>query len=296
MPSVCTVSTTGQAAAWPDGLRAMSTASSRTKSTFSSRSRPPSTGPGSPTRPSQSASSSAERHDAHALAVVAAARGLGDDGPADAVAEGGDLGRRRGPGPPRAGDPQPLEALAHGELVLGEVQRGAARVHGDAVVLEGLQDVGRHVLVVEGDDVARGGEGPHGLEVGVVPDRGAGHDERRGGALALGEDRELDAELDRRALHHPGELAAADDADDGESTGGTLGLARRARSRRPSLVARRATLRPPGRGDPAGAGAVTCEVGRRRLVDAARRAPPRRGSGRRGRGGGCARQRRSTAC
>ncbi len=79
MPSVCTVSTTGQAAAWPDGLRATSTASSRTKSTFSSSSRPPSTGPGSPTRASQSASSSAEDTTLDALAVVAAARGLGDD-------------------------------------------------------------------------------------------------------------------------------------------------------------------------------------------------------------------------
>ena len=100
-------------------------------------------------------------------------------------------------------------------------------MHGHAVVLEGLEDVGGHVLVVEGDDVARGGEGPHGREVGVVPDRGARHDERRRGALALGEDRELDAELDRRTLHHAGELPAADHADDGESTGGTLRLARR---------------------------------------------------------------------
>ena len=39
IPSVCTVSTTGQTAAWPIGLRATSTASSRTKSTRLSASR-----------------------------------------------------------------------------------------------------------------------------------------------------------------------------------------------------------------------------------------------------------------
>ena len=46
MPSVWTVSTTVQAAAWPEGLRATRTASSRMKSTFSSRSRPLGHGPG----------------------------------------------------------------------------------------------------------------------------------------------------------------------------------------------------------------------------------------------------------
>ena len=57
MPSVCTVSTTGQAAAWPEGLRATSTASSRRNGTRSSRSRPV---PSAAARSSQSASSSAD--------------------------------------------------------------------------------------------------------------------------------------------------------------------------------------------------------------------------------------------
>ena len=65
MPSVCTVSTTGHAVACPDGLRAISTASSRTNSTRSSASRPPASRP-SPaaasraTAASQSAASSAD--------------------------------------------------------------------------------------------------------------------------------------------------------------------------------------------------------------------------------------------
>ena len=55
--------------------------------------------------------------------------------------------------------------------------------------------------------------------------QGEHHDERCGRRLALGEDGQLDAELDRRTLHHPSELAASDDSDDGETPGGTLGLA-----------------------------------------------------------------------
>ena len=39
---------------------------------------------------------------------------------------------------------------------------------------------------------------------------------------SLGEDGQLDAELDRRPLHHPGQLAATDDTDDGEASGGAL--------------------------------------------------------------------------
>ena len=81
------------------------------------------------------------------------------------------------------------------------------------------------MLVVEGDDVAVTGELEHRLEVGVVPHRRARHDERCRGGVALGEHRQLDAELDGRALHHAGQLSAADDADDGKSSGGALRLA-----------------------------------------------------------------------
>ena len=156
MPSVWTVSTTGQAAACPEGLRATRTASSRTKSTFSSSSRP-SVAAGRACRPRR-ASRPPRRPGpatAHALAVVPAARGLGHDRPADLVAEARDLRRRRAPAP-SAGRAMPErgEPLAHGQLVLGEAQGRRARVQGDAVGLERLEHVRRDVLVVEGDDVA----------------------------------------------------------------------------------------------------------------------------------------------
>jgi len=98
-------------------------------------------------------------------------------------------------------------------------------VQGHAVGLEGLEDVRWHVLVVEGHDVAVLGEGPDRLVVGVLTDGRARHDEGGCSGVALGQHRELDAELDGRALHHAGELAAADHADDGKSSGGALGLA-----------------------------------------------------------------------
>ena len=96
---------------------------------------------------------------------------------------------------------------------------------GHPVGLERLEHGRRHVLVVEGDDVAVPREGAHRLEVGVLTDRRARHDEGRCRGVALGEDRQLDAQLDGGALHHAGELSAADDADDGESSGGALRLA-----------------------------------------------------------------------
>ena len=88
----------------------------------------------------------------------------------------------------------------------------------------------RHVLVVEGDDVAVLGEGPDRVEVGVLPHRRARDDERSSGRVALGEDRELDAQLHGRALHHARELSAPHDTDDGKSSGGALRLAHAAQA------------------------------------------------------------------
>ena len=127
---------------------------------------------------------------------------------------------QRGQAIPRAVRRSRIASLSWAKL-----QGGAGRVDGDAVGLERLEDGRRHVLVVEGDDVAVLGEGAHRLEVGVLADGRARHDEGGGGGVALGEHRQLDAELDGRALHHAGELSAADDADDGESSGGALRLA-----------------------------------------------------------------------
>ena len=63
------------------------------------------------------------------------------------------------------------------------------------------------------------GEVEDGRDVGVVTHRRGGDDEGGRGDLGLGEHAERDPELGRRAGAHPGELAAADDADDREATG-----------------------------------------------------------------------------
>lgn len=66
------------------------------------------------------------------------------------------------------------QARAHDQLVLGELEGVGARVHGHAIGDEGAQDVLRHVLVVEGDDVDVGDEGAHGLEIVIIADGGRG--------------------------------------------------------------------------------------------------------------------------
>ena len=54
---------------------------------------------------------------------------------------------------------------------------------------------------------------------GVRADRGGGHRDTAAASGSLGEDTQLDAELDGRALHHPGQLAATDHADHREPPG-----------------------------------------------------------------------------
>ena len=120
----------------------------------------------------------------------------------------------RGHGMPSAGEP-----LAHGELVLGEPERLRARVQLDPLGDEQVEHVGGDVLVVEGDDVAVLGEGVHGLGLGVVADRRAGHDERGAGVVGLGEHAQGHPQLGGGPGAHPGELATTDDADDREASG-----------------------------------------------------------------------------
>ena len=96
--------------------------------------------------------------------------------------------------------------------------QGHARGH------EGREHVGGHMFVIERDDVTLGGEREHGGDVAVVADRGVPHDLRSRGILALGEHAQGEAEFRRRAGAHPRELAAADDANDGEAPGGTQRL------------------------------------------------------------------------
>ena len=92
-------------------------------------------------------------HHTHTLAVVPATCGL-DHGFAAVVRdERIELGRCGDAGPVGHRDPEFAEALPHAELVLGELQRLRARMHGHAVLHERPQYGLGHVLVVEGDDV-----------------------------------------------------------------------------------------------------------------------------------------------
>jgi len=79
------------------------------------------------------------------------------------------------------------------------------------------QVLARHVLVVEGEHVDRGRELPQRVEVGVVPQRDVAGDEPRGFVLARGEHAQGLAEGDRRLVGHPGQLAAAHHAHDGQT-------------------------------------------------------------------------------
>ena len=173
MPSVCTVSTTGHAAACPDGLRATEHRELADEVDLLLGEQAPASSPRLRPRaePRLQPVLGLVRggDDAHALAVVATARGLDHDRPADLVAEG--LQRRPRPSPAptagrrrRSGEPARIASLSW-----AKTQRRGAGVQRDPVGLQGRQHVGRDVLVVERDDVAVAGERPHGLEVGVVP-------------------------------------------------------------------------------------------------------------------------------
>ena len=171
MPLRCTDSEIGYAAAWPDGERTTRALSSRAKSTNSSAMIwTPSPVPRTvdpPRRPLELPDS---------LAVVSAARGLGDDRPAVFVTER-DQRRRVGDHPAdRAWRTQGGQPIAHDRLVLGVHQSSRSGPNRDPGRLEIAKQPGRHMLMVEGDHIAAGGEAAYGLRVGVVPDRDVVHD------------------------------------------------------------------------------------------------------------------------
>ena len=84
---------------------------------------------------------------------------------------------------------------------------------GGAGVLQPAQQVGGHVLVVEGHRVDAPGERAQRRGVGVVAHVGARHDLGGRGALGLGQQAHAQPEGRRRLVHHAGELPAAHDAD-----------------------------------------------------------------------------------
>ena len=148
------------------------------------------------------------------MPVVAAPGGLGDDGPSELRAEGAQLVGVPAGAPARAGQAEPVaEALAHEQLVLGVDEGGRAGPDEDPGRLEPGEEPGGHVLVVEGDDVAAGGELPDDGRVGEVADGHLAHDPGGTHVGALGEQPHLEIETDRRLVHHAGQLPTPDDPD-----------------------------------------------------------------------------------
>ena len=143
----------------------------------------------------------------HALAVVAAARGLQDDRPALRLAEGDGLGRVVAHRERGAGDAEVAQILAHVGLVLRVDQRQGAWPNGGELA-ELLQVLGGHVLVVERDGVAAVGEATEDIELAVVADDGVRDDLGRGHVRPLGQQPHVDPQRDRRLMHHAGELPA----------------------------------------------------------------------------------------
>ncbi len=155
--------------------------------------------------------------DPHALAVVAAADGLEDDGEAVALGREGGHVLRIGHDPvPGAGHADRVEPRAHHALVLGVHERVGARAHGDAVRLQGPEVLGGYVFVIEGDHIAAARELAQRVQVAIVADDDFAHDLRRGVLRGVTEELEPDAQRDARLVCHTSELATADHADYGE--------------------------------------------------------------------------------
>ena len=91
------------------------------------------------------------------------------------------------------------------------------RAYDDALPLEQPQVLGRHVLVVEGQDVAALREPAQGLQVALVAHLDVRHDLRGTVGGLPGQHAQPDAQPDRRRSHHPSQLSTSDDADDGEA-------------------------------------------------------------------------------
>ena len=144
----------------------------------------------------------------HALAVVAAGRGLEDA----REAEGLDVRDGVDGGPARLGQAELGEARAHGLLVLGVQQGLGAGLDFDAFGDEGTGGPLAGRRVVEGDHGAALGEAAEVLDAAIVPVRGRRGD--YGGALGRvgGEHLEALAEGDGGLMGHAGELTGADHA------------------------------------------------------------------------------------
>ena len=225
MPSVCTVSTTGHAAACPeraarDQHRELADEVDPLLGEQALGERP---SPAAACRASRPVLGRRPRATAHALAVVAAARGLDHDRPADLVAEGLHVRRVRAPRP-SAGTGRRARRAARAWPACPGRRPGRPGV-GCSATPSASSAASTSAGTCSWSKVttsqSRANARTASRSVGCADRRGRDH--QRGGRVGrLGEHAQLDAELDGRARHHAGQLAAADDADHGESAGGTL--------------------------------------------------------------------------
>ncbi len=175
------------------------------------------------------------RHDAHALAVVAAAGRLHDGFVPDLLRE--EVGQRvarlrrvrRQRGPARAGQPERGEPAPHDDLVLGLHQRVRAGTHRRAVVDEVLQQRVRHVLVLEREHRGRdatvvgGDERADRRVVARHADRRVRDHLRGRRRRVLDQHPQAHPQLGGGGGHHAGELTPSDDGDDRGCGGGAGG-------------------------------------------------------------------------
>ena len=206
MPSRWVEATTGQAATCPEGERATRAESSRRKSTRSSarmlapdsKAAAQSSGPSTNQTPLPS----------YPPRVV-----FRTQGQPPKSGEVRDVGHGRDQRVARAGHPELGQPGAHHALVLRVHQRVGTRPHCQ-VGLQRVQVVGGHVLVVEGDHLAAGGDLAQGGQVGVVAHHVVGDHLRCAHARRLGEQPQRNAQRRCGFGHHPGELAATDHGHD----------------------------------------------------------------------------------
>ena len=123
------------------------------------------------------------------------------------------------------GDAEPGQPGPHHRLVLRVHERLGSRPYGDAEVLEGVQVLGRHVLVVEGDDGAPRRDLTQGLQVAVVADDVVGDDLGGRDSRGLREQPKGQPEGDCRLSHHPRQLPAPDHGERGGEVVGHAGQA-----------------------------------------------------------------------
>ena len=149
-----------------------------------------------------------------ALAVIAEAAGLQHRGAAERGRGGFEIGQRVDGPEGRNGETEFGDEALLAEAVLRHGQRPRAGMQRDARAKEG-RCRGRDVLEFVGHHIDGIGEAGERLLVLILRDGVAGRDVE-GRAVGLGrEDMAADAEIGGGEGHHPGELAAAEDAEHG---------------------------------------------------------------------------------